>query len=170
MSDFQIAIQVLQDYHELVSEEWLREIVERTLAVESVASPAAVSVVIAGDDVVRELNKRHRGLDETTDVLSFSNLHQGEYHGEGSAPAGWSADVKFVLPPGEQEGLGEVIISYPQAKRQAEQLGHTVQEEMALLLTHGILHLLGHDHMEHQDRVAMEAEEARILAQVNEQA
>ena len=70
------------------------------------------------------------------------------------------------MPPGEAEGLGEVIISYPQAERQAQAAGHSVVRELAHLLAHGILHLLGYDHLKVEDEAVMQAKEADVPAQV----
>ena len=164
----QTRIQVLDTVDGPVSEEWLRGVAERTLALEQPESKGALSVVVADDDTVRALNSRHRGLDETTDVLSFSLSHQGEYYGEKQPGPEWPGAAAFVLPPGEDSGLGEVIISYPQAVRQAHESSHEVEQELALLLTHGILHLLGHDHVRPDEEAAMKAKEAKVLGQLTE--
>ena len=159
-----ISVQVFDEFDSLVSDAWLRRIAEGVLDLELNCSPDELSIVIAGDETVRELNREHRGLDENTDVLSFAFNHQGEYYGEGKSPSEWSQDVNFVMPPGAGAGLGEVIVSYPQAVRQAEEAGHPVTRELAYLLCHGILHLLGHDHMEPDEAAAMKAKETAILA------
>lgn len=86
---------------------------------------AEVSVLVTGDDRVRELNRSYRGVDASTDVLSF--------------PGGED------LPSGGR-WLGEVVISLETARRQAVELGHGELEEVEELLLHGILHLLGYDH------------------------
>ncbi len=151
-----------------MSEKWLRQVADCTLALEQAESKGALSVVVADDDTVRSLNSGHRGLDETTDVLSFSFSHQGEYYGGEKPLSEWPGDAAFVLPPGEDAGLGEVIISYPQAVRQASESGHGVKRELALLLTHGILHLLGHDHVRPDEEDAMKATETRVLEQLTE--
>ena len=129
-----------------------------------------VSVVIADDEVVRELNREHRGLDEDTDVLSFSFTHEGEYYGE-EERAVPEPDIAFVLPPSENDdtALGEIIISYPQTCRQAEQAGHAVGQELTVLLVHGVLHLLGYDHEEPDDEAVMKAATARAMRQMGSQ-
>ena len=128
-----------------------------------------VSVVIADDQVVRELNRRHRGLDENTDVLSFSFTHEGEYYGEEDRSAR-ETDIDFVLPPTESNdaSLGEIIISYPQTRRQAERDGHPVDRELTVLLVHGVLHLLGYDHEEPDDEAVMKAATARAMQQLRQ--
>ena len=165
-----MSIQVFQQFQELVPEEWLERVTHNTLATvplpEGPDTPGAIGVVVADDHTVRDLNKRYRGLDETTDVLSFSFGHQGEYYGLGEPTSLWSENSTFVVPPGEGTGLGEVIIAYPQAVRQARKSLRTPQQEVASLLIHGILHLLGFDHAQPEDDAAMKATEAKVLAQV----
>lgn len=128
---------------------WLRAIARRVLMVEGVARPAQVSIVVTDDETVRDLNRRFLGLDEPTDVLSFSLTAVEE------AP--------FALPPEEAASLGEVVMAYPTAVRQAEEAGRAVEEEVAHLLVHGLLHLLGYDHQRLQDERAMRQREEEIL-------
>ena len=148
-----ISITVLDELHDAVCDSWLEGVCRTVLEQEGVCQ--AVSLVIADDKTVRSLNSEYRGLDRTTDVLSFAFDNEGEYYGEGDAPSEWTADDEFVLPPGESAGLGEVIVSYPQAVRQAEEAGHSVRREVAHLIAHGILHLIGHDHMDDDEERAM---------------
>jgi probable rRNA maturation factor len=101
------------------------------------------------DATIHELNHRFLGIDEPTDVLSFG------LGGQGGKP--------FALPPGEVASLGEVIVSYPAAVRQAEEQGHSVQAEVAHLLVHGILHLLGYDHEGAEDERLMRQKTEEIL-------
>lgn len=99
------------------------------------------------DAAIREINRTWRHKDKATDVLSFSQV-EGE-------PA----------PPGTRHVvLGDVIISMDTAQRQAEAIGHSLDDEVQRLLVHGILHLLGHDHVHggHQAR-RMKLEEQRLL-------
>ena len=166
MSPFDVKVRVIDEFDGRVSAQWLIQTAEATLALDSQAPGSSLSVVIADDLVVRDLNKRHRGLDENTDVLAFSFTHQGEYYGvRGTSPSP-ADEVEFVLPPGQHDSLGEVIISYPQAQRQAVLSAHPVEVELAVLLAHGVLHLLGHDHQEPEEQAAMKKVEARVLAWV----
>ena len=161
----QVSIQIFEQFCEHVSHGWLVRVATHVLA-EAASPTMAASIVIADDETLRELNARHRGVDDTTDVLAFSYTHQGEYYGDGGRPAAADESEQFVTPPADSLDLGEVIISYPQAERQAAESGHSITEELATLLAHGILHLLGYDHTEPDDEMAMEAEEARVLSQV----
>ena len=131
---------------------WVRAVAQRVLAAERPGEVIEVSVAITDDATVRDLNRRYRGLDEPTDVLSFGLDDR--------------ADQSFVLPPGESALLGEVVISYPTAVRQAEEEGHSVGEEVAHLLAHGVLHLLGYDHEEPEDERTMRERESQILGEL----
>ena len=112
-------------------------------------APAELSVLVTDDDAIRDLNREYAGDDEATDVLAFS-LREGE---------------EFVSPD-EVQRLGEVIISFPTAQRQADEAGRAVDEEVAHLLVHGILHLLGYDHAEEDEERVMRAREEGLLASV----
>ena len=161
-----IFIQVFDEYEDVVCVSWLEHICLSVLESERVRKQ--VSLVIADDNTVRLLNSEYRGLDKTTDVLSFAFDNEGEYYGGDVAASEWSADEEFVLPPGESAGLGEVIVSYPQAVRQAEEAGHSVRRELTHLITHGILHLMGHDHMNDDDEREMGARERRMMERLVE--
>jgi probable rRNA maturation factor len=129
---------------------------ERTLTMEG-APAGSVSVVLTDDATVQSLNREYRGLDEPTDVLSFglSGLARS-LDEEPAAP--------FVTPAGALLEIGEVIVAVPYAARQAEQRGRDVRDELALLVVHGVLHLLGHDHAEPEEEAAMQAREREVLA------
>ena len=108
----------------------VRRVTRRVLAAEGVAPAVEVEVALADEATVRDLNRLYRGRDEPADVLSFAAL-------EGEA---------FLTPPGEAPSLGEVVICLPLAQSQASEAGRGVTGELAHLLTHGLLHLLGYDH------------------------
>ncbi len=135
--------------------DWLRGIIERVLIGENAGTDVEVGLVVAGEERVRELNRSYRGKDEPTDVLAFSTL---EEIGGDSPP--------FVAPPDGVRHLGEVIISYPQAVMQAVERQHPVEREVALLIVHGVLHLLGYDHELPEPERRMMAREAEILSRI----
>ena len=160
----QVSVQIFEEFSESVSPGWIDAVVSSVLSTEPEWSSERVSVVIADDESVAQLNHEHRGLHETTDVLSFSNRHSGQYYGEDDE-IGRASDVSnFVLPPGHHTDLGEVIVSYPQVSRQARQAGHTVQKELAVMLAHGILHLLGYDHEREDEAAEMFSLQDRVIA------
>jgi probable rRNA maturation factor len=110
---------------------------------------AELSVLFAGDRAMRSLNRRYRGLDKTTDVLSFS-LREGEF-------------------PHIQPGiLGDIVISVPVAARQAREQGHPLRREIERLLVHGLLHLLGYDHEQgKKEAVRMSRKEQQLMRALN---
>jgi probable rRNA maturation factor len=147
----EIDIHVEEEFRGVVDEGWVRRIAQIVLKDERVAPPYEVSLVFTDSETVKQLNRDYRGVDETTDVLAFHMLPQKE------------ADYSFALPPDGVTRLGEVIISYPQAVEQAREQGHPPERELALLIIHGILHLLGYDHEEPEGEAEMRAREKELL-------
>ena len=131
-----------------------------------------LSLLVTNDETVRRLNRDFRGLDEVTDVLSFSTVHSGPWEGAGGFPEATSHQETqenvdpFVYPPEESLPLGEIIISLPQAQRQATAAKKHLDQELALLIVHGVLHLAGHDHMEPQETGEMQAKEKSALKSI----
>jgi len=107
-----------------------------------------VSVTLTNNEYIHTLNKQYRGIDRPTDVLSFA-LNESEEPDVEDGP-----DVNV---------LGDLVISVERAKEQAADYGHSVKREIAFLTVHGMLHLLGYDHMEEQDRLEMEAEQRFVM-------
>lgn len=97
---------------------------------------AEVSITFVDNLKIKELNKTYREKDEVTDVLSF---------------------------PIDEELLGEVIISLPRAVEQAEDYGHSLEREVAFLMVHGLLHILGYDHKNNADKAKMRQTEEEFL-------
>ncbi len=145
-----LTLQIDPAYEGLVDAGRIKAAVKRVLESQGVAEPVALSVVITGDEEIRELNRRFRGLDSPTDVLAFG---AGE------------PDQQFVTPPDEPPYLGDVVISYPQAAAQAAQQGHTTAEELDLLVIHGCLHLLGFEDETEAGREEMWRWQERLWAQ-----
>jgi probable rRNA maturation factor len=158
MNSVRIDIHVEESFQDSVPEATLRRVAETTLARERRSGPAHASVTITDDETLHALNRAHRGEDRVTDVLSFGtseHAHNGEVAEDG-----------FPLGPGEEATLGDVIISFPQARRQAEAAGHPVERELALLTAHGILHLLGFDHADAGEEKVMFGKQGAILEEV----
>ncbi|MCJ7522306.1 MAG: rRNA maturation RNase YbeY [Dehalococcoidia bacterium] len=152
MPNCELDIRIEDDFAGLLNEEWLGRVVEKTLSTVGMNKPVVIGLFIAGDDTVHELNRNYRGIDSTTDVLAFA-FSESET----------SKDGQFITPPDAICDLGEVIISYPRAEKQALEQHHSLEHELALLVSHGILHLLGYDHEQIEDEEIMRALEARIL-------
>ena len=130
-----------------VDEELLRRVTTEALRREGVGGEVALSVVITDDEAVRELNRQFRDVDAPTDVLAFASGEESD----------------FVTAPGEPAYLGDVVISYPRAVAQAEEYGHSTERELALLAVHGVLHLVGYDHVNETKRTEMWARQDEIL-------
>ena len=116
---------------------WLESLAEIVLVPRR--AQQSVNLIMVRDPEMKKINKRFRGIDRTTDVLSFS------------------------LDDNSQSLLGEIYISIPTAKRNARSLGVTLNSELIHLFCHGLLHLLGHDHKSQPDQVRMEKLEDRYL-------
>jgi probable rRNA maturation factor len=169
----EIDVSIDEPFQARLSEEWLRMVMAAGLS-EALpgGGPAQVGLVITGDETVQDLNRRFRGLDEVTDVLSFSVEHSGHWGGEDEEngfPLQDPADTAmpgFILPSEEPSPLGEVIISFPQTQRQAAERNIPLGCELALLIVHGVLHLVGYDHLETEDMERMQSKERAALASV----
>jgi probable rRNA maturation factor len=146
-----IEILVDDEFREEVGKGCVKKIVRQVLKAEGVAPPYEVSLVVTDSATVRHLNRGYRGVDEYTDVLAFSMLSR-----KGDEPS-------FTLPPDGVTRLGEVIVSYPQALVQAKEQGHPPEREMALLVIHGLLHLLGYDHELPEEERKMRDREEQLL-------
>ena len=154
----EIDVQVFPAYAGRVSKSWLRTVAAQAIRSEDAGESSVVSLVIADDETLRGLNLEYRGLDEVTDVLAFSL---------GAAEVGGHEDGTFPAAPEEAASMGEIVISYPQAKRQAREARKPLRAELALLVVHGVLHLLGYDHAEPQEEKVMWAKQDGVLANVS---
>jgi probable rRNA maturation factor len=117
-----------------------------------------VNIKIADDDETASLNARFRGVEGTTDVLSFP-----AYDFEGLL-----AGAMDTVDPVMEDGgvfIGDIVISLPRAREQAREYGHSLKREMAFLALHGSLHLLGYDHENEQDEQEMLERQNSILGQ-----
>jgi probable rRNA maturation factor len=151
-----LVIRADKEFQEHIDRRWLRRLVKESLGTHDLNAQVELSLLITNDATVRELNKQYRGKDSATDVLSFAL--EADECGDASA--------RFVMPPGEIAHLGEVIVSYPKAAEQAAERKHPVEDELALLVVHGVLHLLGHDHDQPARRREMRSLEKRVLSAV----
>ena len=111
-----------------------------------------VDITIVTDEEIHALNRDYRNVDRTTDVLSFALDEDG-------------GEPELVGGP-EVHLLGDIIISAETAMRQAEEFGHGLEREIVYLAVHGLLHLLGYDHMQEEDKVVMRAKEEEALREI----
>lgn len=122
---------------------FLKRAAQETLQHTNTPSTAELTIIITGDAQLHKLNHQYLGVDAPTDVLSF--------------PAG-----ETDLDSGGLY-LGDVLISYPRALAQATEGGHPIQDELQLLVVHGVLHLLGHDHTDETEKTSMWSAQTEIL-------
>ncbi len=141
-----VRVSIVEPFASSVSEARLESVARRVLEAEGLGA-AELSVAVTDDETVRSLNREYAGEDAVTDVLSFSQ-REGE---------------ELAAPPGGAPLLGEVIIAYPQSARQAQERGKSQEAEVARLLIHGILHLLGYDHGEPEEGRRMRAREEELV-------
>ncbi len=125
----------------------IKGIIKKVLQNLKVDKEIEISVLFTDDKFIRSLNNKYRGIDKPTDVLSFS-LQEG------------------AIKPPEVESdklLGDIIISVETAQRQADNLNHSMEKELTVLLIHGLLHLTGYDHEKDKDYKIMLGKESEIL-------
>lgn len=141
-----VEVQIAPDFEEKVPAKHLQTVAESVLRHEH--SSDQVTLVVTDDQGIQELNRDFLGIDAPTDVLAFSAQEGAE---------------SFVSAPGSSSYLGDVIISYPRAVAQSDEMGHSLKLEIDLLIVHGLLHLLGYDHAEEDEKGLMWATQEEIL-------
>ncbi|MBO5463177.1 MAG: rRNA maturation RNase YbeY [Clostridia bacterium] len=130
----------------------VRRCCNAVLTFENFSEPAEISVTFVDDERIHELNKMHRNIDRSTDVLSFPLGEDGVYDK--------NIDTGACL-------LGDIVISVETAVRQAESYGHTLQREIGFLTVHSMLHLLGYDHVNGGiEAVHMREKEEHVLTEL----
>lgn len=121
-------------------------ILEQALKTLGIEDDVEVSCVLVDDERIHEINREYRHIDRSTDVISFAMEDNDQFYVEG-------------MP----RTLGDIFISVDHAKKQAEEYGHSLRREMCFLFTHGILHLLGYDHMTDEQEKEMFGLQDQIL-------
>ncbi len=130
----------------------VRRCCNAVLTFEDFSEPAEISVTFVDDERIHELNKMHRDIDRSTDVLSFPLGENGVYDKD--------LETGACL-------LGDIVISVETAVRQADTYGHTLQREIGFLTVHSMLHLLGYDHVNGGiEAVRMREKEERVLSEL----
>lgn len=123
------------------------------------AGEADVELIIVDEEEIRELNMSTRGIDKVTDVLSYPSLNSIMPFTLENYPIDYNMDTKSVF-------LGSVVICETVAVKQAEEYGHSEEREKAYLFLHGLLHLLGYDHISEEDKTIMRSYEEKILGEL----
>jgi probable rRNA maturation factor len=145
-----IVIQIDDPFQSFIDQTRIENALNATFRLFPPSVDGTISVVVTDNETVRGLNRDYRGIDAPTDVLSFDNPSDPDFSGE---------EVR--------QHLGDVIIAYPVAKKQAAAGEHTVLEEVILLTIHGTLHLLGFDHNTLGNKEKMWAAQSQVLAALN---
>jgi probable rRNA maturation factor len=137
-----VDVQVGARYLAKVQPALLRQAAQATLDQQRLKRHVELTIVITGNAQLRSLNRAFRDVDAPTDVLSFATDEQ---------------------PRPDTIYLGDVVISYPKAREQAQAGGHPIEAELQLLVIHGVLHLLGHDHYSAAEKNVMWQAQAAVL-------
>ena len=136
----------------------IRKVIRTALAAEGMELPCEVDVLLTDDGNIHRINLDMRGVDRPTDVLSFPEFDLRP----GQLPTEEDADPGTGLVP-----LGDMVISMERVAAQAKEYGHSNRRELAYLVTHSVLHLLGYDHLDEGEMKAqMRAREEAILAEL----
>ena len=138
-------------------EKLIKRVVTTVLTEEGVQKNLEVYITLTNNESIHKTNKETRQVDRPTDVLSFPMFERDEI-----------AALKETsgLAEDETDILGDIIISVEKVQEQAEEYGHSFERELAYLTTHGMLHLLGYDHMIESEKKIMRAREEEILAKL----
>lgn len=144
---YELNLEVEDSVASRVDQASILAMLDRVLAEDEIEEGAAVTVVLADDTLLHELNLRHREVDAPTDVLSFP-ADEGE---------------EFPTPEGEPRYLGDIVVSVERVGRQAAEAGLAERDELAHVILHGLLHLLGYDHEEPEEEAVMKAREEGVL-------
>ena len=140
-----IGVQLAARYQTKVKPAILRQAAQATLDRQRLTRRVELTIVVTGNAQLRALNRTFREVDAPTDVLSFATDEQ---------------------PRPTTIYLGDVVISYPKAREQAQAGGHSIEAELQLLVVHGVLHLLGHDHYTAAEKNAMWKAQAAVLKKI----
>jgi len=136
--------EINDNYHVDFKYDYLRKVIKRTLKHENVKN-AFFSIIFVDEKEIQKINKSYRNIDKVTDVISFAFEDNNDI---------MNNDIRV---------LGDIYICIPRVLEQAKDYGHSIKRELAFLTVHGLLHLLGYDHMKKEDEEAMFALQELIL-------
>jgi len=143
----------------------LSEVIEFALKEEEVHIKCEISLLFVDNEEIKEINNDTRGINRETDVLSFPML---EYEDKKVFKEIYK-DYKFSPADfdGEELVLGDIVLSLEKALEQSEEFNHSYEREASYLVVHSVLHLLGYDHMEEEEKSVMRSREEEILNRLN---
>ncbi len=146
----------------LETKELAEEVIEAALDYEGCPYEATVSLLLTMNNEIQEMNRNFREIDRATDVLSFPMI---AYEEAGTFDFLEEDESAFDPESGELV-LGDIVISKERVIAQSEEYGHSIRREYAFLIAHSMLHLMGYDHMEEEERAVMEQKQRDILEQL----
>ena len=129
----------------------INEYYKKTLDVLDIKDEMDLSLIIVGKTKIRNINRDYRNIDRVTDVISFANIDSDDYD--------------YLVEEGEVN-LGDIFINVDRVKSQAKKYGHSIKREFMFLFVHGMLHLLGYDHMEKEDEKIMFSLQDKIIGEL----
>lgn len=150
-SPYEIVIEVDPVYAAELDRQAVEQVAQQVLRREQVPGPLDVGIWITSEAELHTLNRTYRGVDHSTDVLSFGDD---------------ADDAPFPAVPDAPRHLGDLAVSFPHVVRQAEEYGHSRARELSYLVTHGLLHLLGYDHELPEDAAVMRTREEALLTEL----
>ncbi len=139
MNDYSI-----ENFYNQKKYSFLKDIIEKTLKYLDIKN-SVFSIILTSDEKIKEINKNYRNIDKITDVISFA------------------FEDKMNIKNDNIRVLGDIYISIPQMERQAKEYEHSEKRELSFLTVHGLLHLLGYDHMNEKDEKIMFDLQRKIL-------
>ncbi len=146
-----------------VDENFINDVVKTVMDFESCETNYELSISLVDNDEIKVLNKKYRGKDNATDVLSFPMIDFNKKEEKVSL----GNQIKMFNNVETEIPLGDIVISVRKAHEQSHEYGHSFQREFAFLIIHGMLHLLGYDHEEKEDESVMLRKQNMILEALN---
>ena len=141
-------------------EEVIKTVISKTLETENCPYETEVNVLLTGNEEIHEANKEFRGIDRPTDVLSFPMV---DYDFPSDFSYVEENPESYINPETDELLLGDIMISVDKVYEQANEYGHSREREFAFLIAHSMLHLLGYDHIDEEERKVMEEKQEAIL-------
>ena len=145
-------------------EEVIKSVISKTLETENCPYETEVNVLLTGNEEIHEANKEFRGIDRPTDVLSFPMV---DYDFPSDFSYVEENPESYINPETDELLLGDIMISVDKVYEQANEYGHSREREFAFFIAHSMLHLLGYDHIEEEDKAVMRRREEEILSKFN---
>ena len=143
-----IDIQEKKEYEDII-----KKVIEECFKTENLTdSKLYINIILTTSENIKEYNKKYRNIDRETDVLSFPMFEKEELN-----------DMIINKNFDNIDILGDMIISIPKVEEQAIEYGHSFERELAYMVVHSFYHLMGYDHIEEEDKLAMRAKEENIL-------